>query len=89
MMEMKTWRPSLCAAWTLLLDTVYVVDERTGEMLILQKDTVPLWQCVERRMSTEEITARLARPGHSEEDHAAIVETLESLRALDLIEEVE
>lgn len=86
---MKTWKPSLCAAWTFLIDTVYVVDERTEEMLILQEDAVPLWQCVERGMSTEEIISQLARSEHLEEDQAAIVETLESLRDQGLIEEVE
>ena len=89
MITMKTWRPSLCAAWTVLLDTVYVVDERTKEMLILQEDAVPLWQCIERGMSTKEIMMQLARPEHLEEDHAAIVETLENLRDQGLIEEVE
>ncbi len=86
---MKTWKPSLCAAWTQLMDTVYVIDERTEEMLFLQEDAVSLWQCIERGMSTEEITARLARPEHLEEDRAAILETLAGLRIQGLIEEVE
>ena len=86
---MKKWKPSLCAAWTHLLDTIYVVDERTGEMLFLQDDAVMLWDCVEQGMDTEAITAKMARFGHEEEDSASILESLANLKALGMVEEVE
>lgn len=70
-----------------MIDTVYVVDERTEQMLILQEDAATLWQCVERGMSTEEIVTEMARPDHVEEDRAALLETLGNLKDLGLIEE--
>lgn len=86
---MKIWKPSLCASWVHINGTIYVVDERTDEMLFFREDAVRLWKCIEQRMSTEEITAQIAGPEQFEENSATIMDTLNELKERGIIEEDE
>ena len=89
LIDMKIWKPSLCASWVHINETIYVVDERTDEMLFFREDAVHLSKCIEQGMSTEEITEQIASPEQFEENRATIIDTLDDLKERGIIEEVE
>lgn len=86
---MKTWRPGRRMSWAHIGDTIYVVDEKTDEMYYFREDAIKLWECIEQRLSADEIAARIARPEHFEEDRATIIGTLDDLKECGIIEEEE
>lgn len=74
-------------SWTIMDDTVYIVDERDESIIVIEDSGVALWEHIVERVDRSTIIGLMVRDGHEAEDEAIINDSLNCLISIGLIEE--